>query len=127
MVVDDDMSVRRLLRVVLPLVGNYAIVGEAADGPQAVELAAESLPDIVVLDYMMPIQTGAKTAVYLKQVAPDADIVFFSSYTDALDPGHDMFMTSIEYGCEIVPKGDTSRLEEVLTRVVERRARLGAA
>lgn len=121
--VDDDMSVRRLLRVVLPLVGHYTIVGEAANAEQAVEAAASAQPEIIVLDYMMPIQTGAMAAAHLKHACPDADIIFFSAYTDALDAGHEIFTVSVELGCEIVPKGDTTRLEEVLSRVVERRAR----
>lgn len=126
LVVDDDMSVRRLLRVVLPLVGHYVIVGEAASSQQALDLVAEADPDIIVLDHMMPIQTGAAAAGHLKRACPDADIVFFSAYTDALDAGHEIFTVSVELGCEIAPKGDTTRLEEALSRVVERRARFVA-
>lgn len=107
----------------MPLVGHYTIVGEAGSSAQALDAVCEARPDIIVLDYMMPVVTGAAAAGRLKQACPDADIIFFSAYTDALDAGHEIFTVSVELGCEVVPKGDTSRLEEVLSRVVERRAR----
>lgn len=127
LVVDDDLSVRRLLRVVLPLAGPFRIVGEAGDGDSAIDLAVAEKPDIVVLDYMMPIKTGARTAERLREVSPSSDIVFFSAYVDAMNEGHDMFITSLSLGCEIVPKGDTTRLEEVMARVAARRKGVSAA
>jgi threonine synthase len=53
LVVDDTEEARRLIRRILQAQGNYTIL-EAADGQQAIEIAAKELPDLLILDLMMP-------------------------------------------------------------------------
>jgi two-component system response regulator EvgA len=58
LVADDDDGVRSLLRLSLELDG-HSVVGEAADGDEALEVMCECHPDVVVLDMMMPGTDGA--------------------------------------------------------------------
>ena len=57
-VADDDEGVRSLLRLNLELEG-HSVVGEAADGGEALEVTCECHPDVLVLDMMMPGTSGA--------------------------------------------------------------------
>jgi threonine synthase len=57
LIVDDTEEARRLIRRILQSQGNYAIF-EAANGPQALDLAQKELPDLILLDLMMPEQDG---------------------------------------------------------------------
>jgi CheY-like chemotaxis protein len=57
-VADDDDSVRSLLRLTLELEG-HRVVGEAADGGEALEMTCQCHPDVLVLDMMMPGKNGA--------------------------------------------------------------------
>jgi DNA-binding NarL/FixJ family response regulator len=62
LLVDDHSLVRRGFRRLLEDDPEIEVVGEASDGPQAEELAAALRPDVIVLDYALPGQTGALTA-----------------------------------------------------------------
>ncbi len=53
LIVDDTEDARRLIRRILQAQGNYTIL-EAANGRQAIEIARKELPDLVILDLMMP-------------------------------------------------------------------------
>jgi DNA-binding NarL/FixJ family response regulator len=57
-VADDDDAVRSLLRLSLELEG-HSVVGEAADGGEAIEMTCQRRPDVLVLDMMMPGKNGA--------------------------------------------------------------------
>lgn len=116
-VVDDDESVRRLLSIVLPLDPRVKVVGEAEDGSTAVTLVEELRPDVVILDHRMPGRTGAAIVPRLKEIAPKADIIFFSAYVDAPDDNYELFKMSEDYGCYLLPKGDTSNLELLLNKL----------
>ena len=55
---DDDVLVRQGLRVLVESAGDLSVVAEAADGAQAIELAASTRPDVVVMDVRMPGRDG---------------------------------------------------------------------
>lgn len=55
---DDHPIVRRGIRDLLETETGIAVVGEAADGAQAVQGAAETLPDVVLMDLVMPVMDG---------------------------------------------------------------------
>ena len=55
---DDDVLVRQGLRVLVESAGDLSVVAEAADGGQAIELAASTRPDVVVMDVRMPGRDG---------------------------------------------------------------------
>jgi DNA-binding response OmpR family regulator len=80
MLVDDDATLRTLLRVTLPSDGFEVI--EAADGAEALQLLDEQLPDLVVLDWNMPERSGAEVLADLKRRDASVPVI-------VLTAGHD--------------------------------------
>ena len=82
LLVDDHALLRRGLDIVLQTEPDIAVVGEAADGSEAVAKAAELLPDLVLLDVKMPardgIGGGIQAAAAIKEVAPSTRIVMLT-------------------------------------------------
>lgn len=82
-VVDDSPPIRLILRTVLSLDDRFEVVGEAADGVEAVSLAAAVLPDLMVLDRDMPRLDGVQAIPRIRAVAPRCAIVLFTAASDA--------------------------------------------
>lgn len=80
LVADDSHSVREVIKAFLTLYAGAEICGEAADGLEALERSRELRPDLVVLDYAMPVLNGAEVAVQLKSDRPDLPIILFTMY-----------------------------------------------
>jgi two-component system nitrate/nitrite response regulator NarL len=72
---DDDANYRALLRLVLTESGEHEIVGEAADGIEAVERASETRPDVVLLDLNMPRAGGHEAIPRIREVSADSRVV----------------------------------------------------
>jgi DNA-binding NarL/FixJ family response regulator len=77
---DDTPEIRRLLRVNLELDGRFEIVGEAADGAEAVALSQSLHPDVVVLDLAMPVMDGLQAAPMIRQYSPSSRILVLSGF-----------------------------------------------
>lgn len=75
---------RTLLRVIVETSLDMLVVGEAADGKEAVTEAARLQPDVILLDLAMPIRSGLEALPELRQVAPDARIVVFSGFAGSI-------------------------------------------
>ncbi|WP_309504873.1 MULTISPECIES: response regulator [Nocardioides] len=78
LLVDDVVEVRRLVRTSLRFRGGFEVVGEAADGAEAVLLASRHRPDVVVLDLGLPDLAGREVLSRLRESAPQAKVVVFS-------------------------------------------------
>lgn len=78
LLVDDVVEVRRLVRTSLRFRGGFEVVGEAADGAEAVLLASRLNPDVVVLDLGLPDLAGRAVMSQIREAAPDAKVVIFS-------------------------------------------------
>ena len=76
--VDDVPDTRRLVRTALRLRGGFEVVGEASDGAEAVRLAHEHRPDIVVLDLGLPDIAGHDVLIGVREGSPTSKIVVFS-------------------------------------------------
>jgi diguanylate cyclase (GGDEF)-like protein len=79
-IADDTEDVRALLRYTLELDGRFEVVGQAADGMAAVDVAAAEQPDAIVLDLAMPVLDGISAIPLLKRAAPLAKIIVLSSF-----------------------------------------------
>jgi CheY-like chemotaxis protein len=78
LLVDDVAAFRKLVGTALRLRGGFEVVGEAADGEQAIALAIELLPDIVVLDLGLPDLAGTEVVRVLRERASASKIVVFT-------------------------------------------------
>ena len=81
-VCDDVAEIRQLARAVLEEAGDMEVVGEAADGREAIEVVEQHQPDVVVLDLSMPELDGLEAIPLIHQVAPKAEIVIFSGFEE---------------------------------------------
>ncbi len=84
LIVDDIPQVRRELRTLLPLLDAIDVVGEAADGQRAVELAASLQPDVILMDVEMPVMNGLAATRLIKQHHPQYPprVVVLSIHSD---------------------------------------------
>jgi len=78
LIVDDHALFRRGLEMVLESEPGIELVGEAGDGEEAVRVAGESLPDVVLMDIRMPRSSGIEACRALKDVAPSAKIIMLT-------------------------------------------------
>jgi DNA-binding NarL/FixJ family response regulator len=79
-IADDDADMRALLGAALRRDGRFTVVGEAADGDEAVEVTQETQPDLVLLDLGMPGRGGLEALPLLRDAAPDAQIIVVSGF-----------------------------------------------
>jgi len=83
LVADNEPSVRQGLRMALALETDMTVVGEAADGRAALELAAAARPDVIVMDLEMPGMDGVAATTALRAAAEPCPVVMLSIYNDA--------------------------------------------
>jgi len=79
---DDSAAARVALRTMLHDEGEIEVVGEAADGVQAVALAAELSPDVVLMDVAMPILDGVAATARIRRLLPGVRIVAFAGTSE---------------------------------------------
>ena len=100
LVVDDTPSIRALLRQTLPLHG-FEIVAEAEGAAEGIEKARDEQPDVIVLDMQMPNVNGVEAIKPLKEEAPNARILMYSSNDEhyvkdqALELGADAYFDKL--------------------------------
>ncbi len=78
-IVDDQLDLRELLAMRFTMVEALEVVGQAADGVEAISLARTLSPDLMTLDLKMPVMGGAEAIPLLRAVAPHMRIVVYSS------------------------------------------------
>jgi len=80
LIADDHAVVRQGLRTFLDLQADIDVVGEAADGEEAVAAAAEHAPDVILLDLVMPRLDGIGALRRLRDVAPGVRVIVLTSF-----------------------------------------------
>lgn len=79
---DDHAVVRAGLVAIFGYEDDFEVVGQASDGKEAVRKSIELLPDVIVMDMMMPKQNGAESTAELVANVPDAKVLILTSYAD---------------------------------------------
>ena len=82
MLIDDHRVVRQGLRDFLELQGDIEIVGEASSGEEGVQLARELLPDVILMDLVMPGIDGVETTRRVKAASPSTRVIVLTSFAD---------------------------------------------
>jgi NarL family two-component system response regulator LiaR len=83
LVVDDQTVVREGLAAILATYPDIEVIGQAAEGNQALEIIKQAKPNVVLLDLQMPGLDGLATIPKIKEIAPSARILVVTSFADS--------------------------------------------
>ncbi len=112
-IADDEPDLRLLLRLQLKRADRLRVVGEAADGAEAVTIAIEAGADVVVMDLLMPGTSGFEAIGMLQAQAPHIGVVAYTAVA-----GDFVRAEMLRLGVPLVLKsGDPAPLVEALTAV----------
>lgn len=78
-VVDDQDDVRHLLRLRLERTGHFDVVGEGADGHEAIALCTDLQPDVAVVDAAMPVMNGLEAVPAIIEASPTTAVIIFTA------------------------------------------------
>ena len=83
LIVDDHTLVRDGIRALLALVADVEVVGEAANGKEAIEKVKELAPDVVLMDLAMPIMGGLEATRRIRREFPGTKVLALTQYDDS--------------------------------------------
>ena len=82
LVADDSPEIRKMLCEIFEGEEDYDICAEATNGREAVDLALKHRPDLIILDFSMPVMNGLEASRELKRIMPAVPIILFSLYAE---------------------------------------------
>jgi NarL family two-component system response regulator YdfI len=139
LVADDHLVVREGLRLILESESGFEVAGEAADGAEAVRLAEQLAPDVVLMDLRMPGMGGLEAMTRIRASRPDAAIVVLTTFNEddlmarALEAGargyllKDVTRAALLDAVRAAARGEMLLRPEVLARVLARARSTGPA
>ena len=80
LIADDEAPARNRLRDLLADIANVALVAEAKNGKEAIDLALQTKPDLMLLDIRMPLMDGIEAAQHAQKLAPKPHIIFTTAF-----------------------------------------------
>src|ERR1700726_918513 len=83
LIVDDDKQVRNLLRSFVESRTHFEVCGEAVNGLDAIEKARTLRPDLIVMDFSMPVMNGLEAGAVLKAMLPEVPVVMYTVHDTA--------------------------------------------
>ena len=118
LIVDDSAMVRAALRAMLEDEIGWAVCAEAGDGRQAIAMALELKPDLIVLDLSMPVMNGLDAARELRTRLPSVLMVMFTSFDQA-----DVHQSAMSVGIsKVVSKAAPDNLYRTVHALLDRAA-----
>jgi DNA-binding NarL/FixJ family response regulator len=139
LIVDDQRLVRAGLRMLCESTAGLEVVGEAADGEQAVRLAAELMPDVILMDLRMPGLDGIEATRLIMSARPESRVLALTTFDDdehlypALAAGAAGFLVKDSDPADLLAAirraagGDLALSPHLLRRLVERAMEVRAA
>lgn len=116
LIADDHEVVRNGIRSYLETISDFHVVGEASSGEEALSMVAELIPDIVLLDLIMPGMDGIETTRRVKQISPRTQVVVLTSYHEDVHIFPALKAGAISY---ILKDMKMEKLVDVLHRAVQ--------
>ncbi|MFD3401196.1 response regulator [Kribbella sp. NPDC058693] len=122
--VDDQRMVREGLALVLGLLPDVEVVGTASGGEEAVRMAGELRPDVVLMDLRMPRCDGVEATRQLRQVYPDVKVIALTTYAD-----DESVLSALRAGARgyLTKDARSAEIHEALLRVLDDRAAIDPA
>jgi two-component system, LytTR family, response regulator AlgR len=80
LIADDEAPARNRMRDLLSEIENVAVVAEAKNGKEAMDLALQTKPDLMLLDIRMPVMDGIEVAQHAQKIQPKPHIIFTTAY-----------------------------------------------
>ena len=102
LIVDDNPVVRRALCELFTREEDFDVCGEAENGREAVKIARELHPDLIVTDLSMPVMNGLEETGLLKQLMPAVPVIIYTAHSDpfvekeARSAGADAVISKVE-------------------------------
>lgn len=121
LIVDDHEVVRNGIRSYLETIKEFDVVGEAESGEKAVKMVSELIPDIVLLDLIMPGMDGVETTRQIKKISPRTQVVVLTSYHEDVHIFPALKAGAISY---ILKDMKMEKLADALQRAVRREVTL---
>lgn len=116
LIVDDHEVVRNGIRSYLERISDFQVIGEGASGEEALSMVSEMIPDIVLLDLMMPGMDGIETTRRIRQISPRTKVVVLTSYHEDVHIFPALKAGAISY---ILKDMKMDKLVDVLHRAVQ--------
>lgn len=82
LIVDDQALFREGVRTILSIQDDIEVIGEASNGEEALRLAVQYQPDVVLMDLRMPIMDGVTATKRLKSTLPDCKVIVLTTFDD---------------------------------------------
>ena len=122
LIADDETPARNRLRDLLSEIENINIVAEAKNGKEALELAAETKPDLMLLDIRMPLMDGLEAAQHAQKLEPKPHIIFTTAYDAYAIKAFDL--NAVDY---LLKPIRLERLQAAIEKTHALRGNIGAA
>lgn len=135
LIADDHLMVRMGLRMMLRMGERIELIGEASDGGEAVHLAGELRPDVVLMDLRMPEMDGLEALAQIRRNWPEIAVLILTTYNEdalmikGLQAGaagyllKDTTLETLLHAIEATARGEILMQPEVMERLLEQAAR----